>query len=129
MRRTWSAVACAVASGYVLLQLLGRRARSLVLHSTTHVPAGWRAKFGVSIDWTWCFQVTDLPSSKARVHLRVRGKIAPRWFAWIYQALIVPADYIMALGMLRGIARRAEAHAPPRRSGRVPYTPSTEGTL
>ena len=28
MRRIWSAVACAVAAGYVLLQLLGRRAGS-----------------------------------------------------------------------------------------------------
>jgi hypothetical protein len=38
--------------------------RSLVLHSTTHVPAGWRERFGVSIDWTWSFQVTDLPRSR-----------------------------------------------------------------
>jgi hypothetical protein len=104
--------------------------RSLVLHSTTHVPAGWREQFGVRIDWTWCFQVTDLPGSRARVRLRVRGKMAPRWFAWIYHALIVPADYVMALGMLRGIAKRAEAHAPPpRRSGRAPNTRSTEVTL
>jgi len=103
--------------------------RSLVLHSTTHVPAGWRAKFGVSIDWTWCFQVIDLPGSRARVHLRVRGRMAPRWFAWIYQALIIPADYVMALGMLRGIAKRAETHAPPRRSGRIPYAPPTEVTM
>lgn len=103
--------------------------RSLVLHSTTHVPARWREKLGVSVDWTWCFQVIDLPGSRARVQLRVRGKMAPRWFAWIYHALIVPADYVMAPGMLRGIAKRAEAHAPPRASGRVPYTPSTEVTL
>ena len=96
--------------------------RSLVLHSTTHVPATWRERFGVSIDWTWSFQVGDLPDSRARVHLRVRGNMAPRWFAWNYQALIVPADYVMALGMLRGIAKRAETHTPPRPSGRIPYT-------
>jgi len=54
--------------------------------------------------------------------------MAPRWFAWIYQLLIVPADYVMALGMLRGIARRAEAHATPRPSGRIPYTRLTEVT-
>ena len=52
--------------------------RSLVLHSTTRVPAGRREKFGVSIDWTWCFQVIDLPGSRARVQLPVRGKMAPR---------------------------------------------------
>ena len=103
--------------------------RSLVLHSTTHLPSGWRKKFGVSIDWTWCIQVIDLPGSGARMHLRVRGRMAPRWFAWIYQVLIIPADFVMALGMLRGIAKRAEAHAPPRRSGRAPYTPSTEVAL
>ena len=103
--------------------------RSLVLHSTTHVPAGWRERFGVSIDWTWSFQVTDLPRSRARVHLRVRGRMAPRWFSWTYQALVVPADYVMALGMLRGIAKRAEAHAPPRASGRIPYTQPPEVTV
>jgi hypothetical protein len=96
--------------------------RSLVLHSTTHAPVGWREKFGASIDWTWSFQITDLPGSRARVHLRVRGNMAPRWFAWTYQVLIVPADYVMALGMLRGIAKRAEAHPPPRASARIPYT-------
>ena len=102
--------------------------RSLVLHSTTHVPAGWRERFGVSIDWTWSFHLIDLPGSRARLHLRVRGTMAPRWFAWIYQLLIVPADYVMALGMLRGIARRAEAHTSPRPSGRIPYTRCTEVT-
>ena len=102
--------------------------RSLVLHSATHVPAGWRERFGVSIDWTWSFHLIDLPGSRARLHLRVRGTMAPRWFAWIYQLLIVPADYVMALGMLRGIARRAEAHTSPRPSGRIPYTRCTEVT-
>ena len=102
--------------------------RSLVLHSTTHVPSGWLERFGVSVDWTWCFHITDLPGSRARVHLRVRGSMAPQWFAWLYQALIVPADYVMALGMLFGIAKRAEAHAPPQSSGRVPFVPPAEVT-
>jgi hypothetical protein len=83
----------------------------------------------VSIDWTWCFHVTDLPASGARVHLRVRGRMAPRWFSWTYQALIVPADYVMALGMLRGIAKRAEAHAAPRPSDRIPYSLPPEVTV
>ena len=84
---------------------------------------------GVSIDWTWCFHVTDLPDSGARVHLRVRGRMAPRWFSWTCQALIVPADYVMALGMLRGIAKRAEAHAAPRPSDRIPYSLPPEVTV
>jgi hypothetical protein len=83
---------------------------------------------GVSIDWTWTFHLIDLPGSRGRLHLRVRGTMAPRWFAWIYQLLMVPADYVMALGMLRGIAKRAEAHATPRPSGRNPYTRLTEAT-
>jgi hypothetical protein len=56
-------------------------------------------------------------------HLRVRGSLAPRWFGWIYQGLIVPADYVMALGMLHGIAKRAAARATPQPSGRIPYRP------
>ena len=103
-------------------------ARSLVLHSTTHVPEGWRERFGVSIDWTWSFHLSDLPGSRARLHLRVRGTMAPRWFALIYQLILVPADYVMALGMLRGIAKRAAAHESPRPSGRLPYTRVTEVT-
>jgi hypothetical protein len=102
--------------------------RLLVLHSTTHVPAGWREKLGISIDWTWSLHVSDLPGPSARVHLRVRGSMTPRWFAWIYQALIIPADYVVALGTLRGIATRAETHAPPRPSERIPYTSTTEVT-
>lgn len=35
--------------------------RSLGLHSTTHVPSGWRERFGASVDWTWSFHITDLP--------------------------------------------------------------------
>jgi hypothetical protein len=35
---------------------------------------------------------------------------------------IIPADYVMAGGMLRGIKRRAESGAMPRSSGRSPAT-------
>ena len=31
-----------------------------------------------------------------------------------------PADYVMAMGMLRGLRRRVEAHRPPAASGRDP---------
>jgi len=34
---------------------------TLVLHSTTHVPASWRDKFGAAVDWTWSFRLTGLP--------------------------------------------------------------------
>jgi hypothetical protein len=38
----------------------------------------------------------------------------------LYQVGIVPADYVMAMGMLRGLKRRVEAHLPPAVSGRGP---------
>ena len=38
----------------------------------------------------------------------------------MYLACIVPADYVMAMGMLRGLKRRVEAHRLPVASGRDP---------
>lgn len=84
------------------------RPHSLVLRSTTHVPSGWQQKFGAQIDWTWCFQLTSLPQDRTRLHLRLRGRLSPWWLAVCYVVAIVPADYIMAGGMLRGIKQRAE---------------------
>ena len=81
---------------------------SLVLRSTTHLPPGWEQKYGAHIDWTWCFQLTSLPQDRTRLQLRLRGRMSPRWVAAGYIAAIIPADYIMAQGMLRGIKQRAE---------------------
>lgn len=44
-----------------------------------------------------------------RLHLRVRGRMSPPWFAALYVATIVPSDLVMALGMLRGLRRRVES--------------------
>ena len=79
----------------------------LVLRSTTHVPQRW-LRFGASVDWTWTFRLTGLPCGATRLHLRVRGRAAPFWLAAAYVAVIVPADSIMATGMLRGLKRRVE---------------------
>jgi hypothetical protein len=79
-----------------------------VLHSTTHVPPAWRDKFGAAVDWTWSFHLTRLPDDRTRLHVRVRGRAAPRWLAAAYIAAIIPADFIMATGMLRGLKQRAE---------------------
>jgi hypothetical protein len=81
---------------------------TLVLHSTTHVPPSWREKFGAAIDWTWSFLLIGLPDGRTRLHLRVRGRVAPWWLAAAYIAAIIPADFIMAMGMLRGLKERAE---------------------
>ncbi len=102
---------------------------SLVLHSTTHVPQGWQ-RHGAAIDWTWCFALSQPAPRRTRVRLRVRGKTAPWWLTTLYQVAIVPADYVMATGMLRGLKRRVEARSLPAASGRQPldqaaYEPSS----
>jgi hypothetical protein len=81
---------------------------TLVLRSTTHLPPGWAERYGVAMRWTWCFRLEPRPDGRTRVHLRVRGRMSPRWFAALYVATIVPADSVMATGMLRGIRRRVE---------------------
>lgn len=49
-----------------------------------------------------------LPADRTRLHVRVRGRAAPWWLAAAYIAAIIPADFIMATGMLRGLKHRAE---------------------
>jgi hypothetical protein len=93
---------------------------ALVLRSTTHVPPVWRERFGAKIDWTWSFRLTELPGGRSRLQLRVRGRTAPRWLTAAYLATIIPADYVMSGGMLRGIKRRAQAGAVLKSSGRSP---------
>jgi hypothetical protein len=84
---------------------------TLVLHSTTHVPPGWADRFGAAINWTWSIRLTRLPGDRTRRCIRVRGRMAPRWFAALYVAMIIPADFVMARGMLRGLRNRAESTA------------------
>jgi hypothetical protein len=88
--------------------------RLLVLHSTTHVPAAWRARLGASIDWAWTFALADTSNGGTRLLLRVRGRTRPWWLTAAYVAALVPADYVMAGSMLTGIRRRAAPGKPPR---------------
>jgi hypothetical protein len=81
----------------------------LLLRSTTHLPPGWAERYGARFTWTWCFRLTDLGDGSTRVHLRVRGRTFPWWLTALYVGLIVPADFVMATGMLRGLRTRAEA--------------------
>ena len=82
----------------------------LVLHSTTHLPASWRARVGgTAVDWSWTFALADTGDAATRLLLRVRGRTRPWWLTAIYVAAVVPADYVMASGMLAGIRRRAAA--------------------
>jgi hypothetical protein len=86
----------------------------LVLRSTTHLPPGWDVRYDARFEWTWCFRLTHVGGGRTRLHLRVRGRGAPWWFIALYVAALVPADYVMATGMLRGLKSRAE-NAPGRR--------------
>jgi hypothetical protein len=92
---------------------------ALVLRSATHVPQGWK-RYGAAIDCTWCFTLSRPAPRRTRVRLRVRGRTAPWWLTTAYRVGLVPADYVMAMGMLRGLKRRVEAHRPPAASGRDP---------
>jgi hypothetical protein len=82
---------------------------TLVLRSTTHLPPGWADRYDATIDWTWSFRLQRLKGSMTRLQLRVRGRMSPRWLTVLYVATIVPADFVMARGMLRGIKSRVEA--------------------
>lgn len=92
----------------------------LVLRSTTHIPPGWDEKPGVRFTWTWCFSLVELPELRTRVHLRARGRSEPWWFTAMYLGALVPADFIMATGMLRGLKHRVESGSPAQVSGRPP---------
>jgi hypothetical protein len=79
----------------------------LVLHSTSHVPASWRRRLGGAIDWVWTFALEE-PDGRTRLLLRTRARIMPKWLAATYAGALVPADWLMARGMLNGIRRRVQ---------------------
>jgi hypothetical protein len=81
----------------------------LVLRSTTHLPPQWASRYDARFVWTWCFRLTRTADGRTRVHLRVRGRGSPWWLIALYVGVLVPADFVMATGMLRGIRRRVEA--------------------
>lgn len=95
----------------------------LVLRSQTHLPPGWNERYDARITWTWTVHLTELPDASSRVHLRVRGRMSPWWLTALYVATIIPADFVMATGMLRGLKCRAEQGGPPEPSGREPLRP------
>jgi len=102
----------------------------LVLASGTHVPPGWNERYGASFEWTWSFSLTALPGDRTRLHTRIRGRGRPWWFLALYVAALVPADYVMSTGMLRGLRRRVETASTPGDSGRAPLPPAaTNGAV
>lgn len=83
--------------------------RVLVLHSTTHLPPGWADRYGASLDWVWTFVLEPVVGERTRIQIRNRGWVRPWWIGLGYTVSIVPADHIMATGMLRGLQRRVGA--------------------
>jgi hypothetical protein len=83
--------------------------RSLVLHSTTHLPLSWRRH--ASADWSWAFALTPLPGGRTRFHFRSRWTTAPWWLTAGADLALVPADFLMSRDMLHGVKRRAETLA------------------
>ena len=83
--------------------------RHVVLRSTTHLPPGWAERFGAWLDWTWAFVLVRQPDGRSRFLVRSRVRAGPAWVAALYLLVIVPADFVMARQMLRGLRSRVEA--------------------
>ena len=81
--------------------------RALVLHSTSHLPVGWRPR--VRLDWSWAFVLTAVDEGRrTRFLFRSRWTTAPWWLTAAGRLVIVPADFVMARDFLRGVKRRTE---------------------
>jgi hypothetical protein len=90
--------------GFVVREV--QAGRSLVLQSTTHLPLSWRHR-GRRVNWTWVFMLSPVDGGTAtRLVFRWRARTHPWWLTAGVHAFIVPADFVMSLGMLRGLARR-----------------------
>jgi hypothetical protein len=81
--------------------------RTLVLRSNSHLPMSWRDR--AVLDWTWVFVLTPVEDGRrTRFHFRSRWVSHPWWFTLSGWLGVVPADFVMSPGMLRGVKQRAE---------------------
>ena len=63
------------------------------------------------MDWSWTFILTPVDEGRGtRFLFRSRWITAPWWLTLFGWLVIVPADFIMARSMLRGVKERAERH-------------------
>ena len=87
--------------------------RALVLHSTSHLPARWRDRHRVALDWSWVFVLVPVDDGQqCRFHFRSRWSTSPWWLTVGSSMLLVPADFVMSRDMLRGVRQRAESARP-----------------
>lgn len=82
------------------------RERALVMRSSSHLPMSWRSR--ATLDWSWAFVLTPLDEGRTRFHFRSRWTTSPWWLTLGGRLGIVPADFVMARDMLRGVKMRAE---------------------
>ena len=82
-------------------------ARCLVLDSTTHLPLRWRERGRAHLHWTWSFTLTPLPDrTGTRLVVRWRARVRPWWLTVVAHLFVVPADFVMSRGLLRGVRSR-----------------------
>jgi hypothetical protein len=90
----------------------------LVLESTTHLPLSWREQDLARLHWTWSFRLKPVDGgASTRLVFRWRARTAPWWLTLGAHAFIVPADFIMSRGMLRGLRERVAAPSEARAGG------------
>ena len=91
--------------------------QALVLYSTTHgtamVPRFLRnnPKLGIYADFSWAFALDEVNESITRLIVRMRANTGPRLLRLLIIPLFLPADFLVARLMLRGIKQRAERQA------------------
>jgi hypothetical protein len=84
----------------------------LVLESTTHLPLSWREQDLARLHWTWSFRLAPADGgTSTRLVFRWRAHTAPWWLTLGAHLFIVPADFVMSRGMLRGLRERVGAAA------------------
>lgn len=86
--------------------------RHLLLESTSHLPLAWRRSGVARLHWTWSFTLAPVDAGRStRLVFRWRARTAPWWLTLGAHAFIVPADFVMSRGMLRGLRRRVASRA------------------
>lgn len=84
------------------------RERALVLFSRAHLPPSMMRLPGVELAWSWAFLLEPRGEAGTRFHIRTRLALRPWWLRWAYALALVPADFVMARSMCRGLRERAE---------------------
>jgi hypothetical protein len=83
--------------------------KTLVLHSTSHLPAKWRRHRKASLDWSWAFVLRPVDNGRrTRFLSRSRWTTAPWWLTVGGRLAVVPVDFVMSRSLLRGVKQRAE---------------------